>query len=499
MKYGFFIRGQFRRGEDMNARFADLCAQARLADALGFDLLATGMHYAAYPLQQYQQLPLLARLMVEAPRCRLLPGIILLSLHKPLDIAEQVATLDVMSGGRMIFGAGLGYREVEFKGFGTTQAERVMRLEENLEAIVRLWTEDGVTMAGSHFTLDDATVSLKPMQKPHPPIWLGANADAAVERAARLGDTWFINPHQRMETTERQLVIYRRALDAAKRPFPAELPLMREIFVARTREEAERLARPYLEEKYKTYHAWGQDKAMPAGDDDLSLDFEELMRDRFLFGSPQEVAEADRGLQPPPRHHHVHPRHGLARHAARAGDRQHAALRRRGGAAGRRRRLGRRPPAASHAMAESLHHVHIFARDIEATIAWWRDMLGGEVVHDGVLAGARNVFMRIGSGGLHLYDQPPRDEGRGAVHHIGIRSDDLRALVARLTRSGVPFREIREFGTWRESGVPFRSEIREFGTWRYIMCAAPDDVLLELFEFDPTHEPAHARRWLREG
>ena len=122
MKYGFFIRGQFRRGEDMNARFADICAQARLADELGFDILATGMHYAAYPLQQYQQMPLLARLMVEAPRCRLLPGIVLLSLHKPLDMAEQIATLDVMSGGRMIFGAGLGYREVEFKGFGTTQA-----------------------------------------------------------------------------------------------------------------------------------------------------------------------------------------------------------------------------------------------------------------------------------------------------------------------------------------------------------------------------------------
>ena len=75
-------------------------------------------------------------------------------------------------------------------------------------------------------------------------------------------------------------------------------------------------------------------------------------------------------------------------------------------------------------------------------------MLGGELVYDGVLAGSRNVFMRIGSGGLHLYDQAPRDEGRGAVHHIGIRSDDLRALVARLKEQGVAFRsEIREFGT----------------------------------------------------
>ncbi len=291
MKYGFFIRGQFPRGTDMQARFEELAEQARLADALGFDIIATGMHYASYPLQQYQQLPLLARLMAEAPRCRLLPGIILLSLHKPLDIAEQAATLDVMSGGRLIFGAGLGYREVEFKGFGTTQEERVPRLIENLEAVVRLWTEEGVSMTGSHFELDNVTVSLRPLQQPRPPIWLGANADGAVRRAAALGDTWFINPHQRMETTERQLEIYRRALDAAGKPFPDELPLMREIFVAPTRAEAERLARPHLEEKYKTYHAWGQDNAMPPGDDDLSLAFEELMRDRFLFGSPDEVAE----------------------------------------------------------------------------------------------------------------------------------------------------------------------------------------------------------------
>ena len=84
--------------------------------------------------------------------------------------------------------------------------------------------------------------------------------------------------------------------------------------------------------------------------------------------------------------------------------------------------------------------------------------------------------MRIGSGGT--LRPAAGDEGRGAVHHIGIRSDDLRALVARMKAQG--------------------SEIREFGTWRYIMCAAPDDVLLELFEFDPDHEPQHATRWLRE-
>jgi alkanesulfonate monooxygenase SsuD/methylene tetrahydromethanopterin reductase-like flavin-dependent oxidoreductase (luciferase family) len=222
---------------------------------------------------------------------RIITGIILLSLHKPLDIAEQLATLDVMSGGRLVFGAGLGYRDVEFKAFGTTAQERVQRLEENLEAIKRLWTETDVSMKGTHFELDRATVSLKPVQSPHPPIWLGANADAAVRRAARLADTWFINPHQRMDTIERQLSLYKQALAGLGKPMPDELPLMREIFVARTRAEAIRLARPYLEEKYKVYQQWGQQKAMPTGDDDLSLAFDELTRDRFLLGSPDEVTE----------------------------------------------------------------------------------------------------------------------------------------------------------------------------------------------------------------
>ena len=173
MQYALFIRGQFAYDDDMVARFEELAEQARLADRLGFSTIAAGMHYGTYPLRMLQQIPFLARIMAEAPNVRLLPGIVLLSLHKPLDIAEQLATLDVMSGGRLIFGAGLGYREVEFQGFGTTQSERVERFEENLEAVVRLWCEERVSMTGSHFVLDEATISLKPAQQPRPPIWMG--------------------------------------------------------------------------------------------------------------------------------------------------------------------------------------------------------------------------------------------------------------------------------------------------------------------------------------
>ena len=120
-------------------------------------------------------------------------------------------------------------------------------------------------MKGSHFELDHANCTAKPLHKPTPPIWIGANADVAVRRAARLGDCWYINPHNTLSTIERQMDIYRRALDDYGKPFPREVPMRREVFVAATRAEAIRLAQPYLEEKYQAYRAWGQDKVMPAG------------------------------------------------------------------------------------------------------------------------------------------------------------------------------------------------------------------------------------------
>ena len=138
-----------------------------------------------------------------------------------------------------------------------------------------------------------------------------------------------------------------------------------------------------------------------------------------------------------------------------------------------------RSPTAAH-----LHHVHVFASDIDATAAWWREKLGGEVIFDGDFGGARNVFMQVGAGRLNIYDQPPRGAPGGAWHHVGIQTGDLRALHRRLA----------------EQGVPFRSGIRELGSWRYVMCAAPDGVLLELFQIDTEKmPPALARYFALDG
>jgi alkanesulfonate monooxygenase SsuD/methylene tetrahydromethanopterin reductase-like flavin-dependent oxidoreductase (luciferase family) len=112
IQFGLMLRAQFPAGDDMQVRFAELVEQARLADRLGFASITKGMHYSAAPWRDLQQFPFLSRIMADAPNLRLNFGLVLLSLHKPLDIAEQIATVDVMSGGKVILGVALGYRVV---------------------------------------------------------------------------------------------------------------------------------------------------------------------------------------------------------------------------------------------------------------------------------------------------------------------------------------------------------------------------------------------------
>lgn len=291
MQFGIMMRGQFPKETDLAHRFAEMLEQVRLVEALGYDSLTKGAHYSTYPLQDLQQVPFLCRVAAEAPKLRLNTGVLLLPLHKPLDVAEQLGSLDVMTNGKLIFGCGVGYRDIEFKAFGTSRRERGRRFEENLTAITRLWTEETVTMKGSHFELDEAACSAKPVQKPHPPIWIGASADAAIRRAARMGTCWYVGPNDRLDAIASQLDTYRRALDEAGKPFPQEFPYRREVFVAPTREEAYRLAREPLMTKYRAYHAWGLGRSRPGEPDELGQPFEELIKDRFFIGSPEEVAE----------------------------------------------------------------------------------------------------------------------------------------------------------------------------------------------------------------
>src|SRR3954470_4179222 len=161
-QFGLVVRGQGEPGEDIARRFAATLRLVREADRLGFDSLNKTAHYSAHPFQMLQLVPMLARFTAEAPRLRLNAGVVLLPLLSPLHVAEEFATLDVMSNGKIILGVGLGYRDVEFKAFGAPRKDRARRLEDNIIAIRRLWTEDKVTMTAraGHFELDGASCSL---------------------------------------------------------------------------------------------------------------------------------------------------------------------------------------------------------------------------------------------------------------------------------------------------------------------------------------------------
>lgn len=119
-------------------------------------------------------------------------------------------------------------------------------------------------------------------------------------------------------------------------------------------------------------------------------------------------------------------------------------------------------------MGSHIHHVHIFASDLDESIRFYENFFGGRVVLDMELAGARNVFMRVGNGRIHFYDQPPKVKGRGSIHHFGIQTDNIEGTVERL----------------RSAGVPLRKGVTDFGFWRYVMVPAPDDILVELFQVD---------------
>jgi len=117
-------------------------------------------------------------------------------------------------------------------------------------------------------------------------------------------------------------------------------------------------------------------------------------------------------------------------------------------------------------MRIGLDHVHIFASDVAATVDFFRTMFGAQVVWDEAAAGVRNVRLALGAAFIQVYDQPPRAPRGGAIHHLGIETDDLDGLVAQMTARG--FR--------------FRNPVRDEPKFRYVMISGPDDLLIELFE-----------------
>jgi alkanesulfonate monooxygenase SsuD/methylene tetrahydromethanopterin reductase-like flavin-dependent oxidoreductase (luciferase family) len=287
MKFGLSVPVQHPPDEPSAERMRELLEQVKLARDLGFDSISASQHYLASPFQYFQPIPLLARIAAESGEMTLITNILLLPLYHPVDLAEQLATLDLICNGRLVCGVGLGYRDVEYTVFGVERASRVSRFEEGLTLLKRLWTEDEVSFDGQHFRLDRARMTLKPVQQPRPPIWIAASSNAGIKRAARLGDTWTIAGHATLATLKQQVQFYRDTLQALGKPFPEDFPLSKELYIAPDRDTAVREAQPYLEAKYRAYSQWGQDRELPETET-FEVPFATLIQDRFILGDPDD-------------------------------------------------------------------------------------------------------------------------------------------------------------------------------------------------------------------
>ena len=226
MKIGLFITNQQKLDRDMVSALDDQIRMVHHARDRGWDSLLTGQHYLNEGNnQQLQLIPFLARLAAEAGEMKIGTGILLLNLHNPVYTAETIATLDIIARGNLIFGVGLGYRDMEFDAFNVPKGERVKRFETYLTLVQELWTGKPVTFEDATCKLNNVVMNIRPVQKPRPPIWLAANNDPAVRRAARMTDAWFINPHATLASLTRMMGVYRDELKICGKPFPADLPV----------------------------------------------------------------------------------------------------------------------------------------------------------------------------------------------------------------------------------------------------------------------------------
>jgi alkanesulfonate monooxygenase SsuD/methylene tetrahydromethanopterin reductase-like flavin-dependent oxidoreductase (luciferase family) len=290
VKFGLSLPNQHPRAADPVQGLEDQLTLVRLARDLGWSSIWTGQHFLIEDLQMLQPVPYLARLAAESGDLELGVGIVLLALTNPVQMAEDLASLDVVTGGRLIVGVGLGYRPEEYAAFAVPESERVKRLVGNLRAMKELWTGEPVDVDLPWCRIDGVRSSLQPVQRPHPPIWMAAHTDKAVERAARLADAWFVSPHVDDDTVHRQMALFAAAREASGQAPSTVLPASREVYCAPSRREAVELAGPYVLGKYRSYAKWGQDEILPE-DISFEADFEELEKGRWVLGTPEDCIE----------------------------------------------------------------------------------------------------------------------------------------------------------------------------------------------------------------
>ena len=242
MQFGLFGSAAARRGGaefDSSEGFRDFIEYNIEAEALGFhSTFVVEHHFTGYG-QVSATLNLLTWLGARTRRLRLGTAVIVLPWHNPVLLAEQAATLDLLSGGRLDFGIGKGYRYNEFAGFRVPMEEADARFDECLEVILKAWTADEpFSHRGKYWEFDDIVVEPPTAQKPHPQIWMGAGSERSIRRVAAQGFNLLIGQYASPQDVASYIAVYKSEVEARGRRFdPMQVGVTRAFFVADNADE----------------------------------------------------------------------------------------------------------------------------------------------------------------------------------------------------------------------------------------------------------------------
>jgi alkanesulfonate monooxygenase SsuD/methylene tetrahydromethanopterin reductase-like flavin-dependent oxidoreductase (luciferase family) len=217
-------------------------------------------------------------------RLRIGTAVSLAPMYHPLRLAEEVALLDVLSGGRVNWGAGRGNDPIEFEVFGLDRESSYARFRENVDVVLRAWCEDRVTYEGEFIQVRDVEVLPKPLQKPHPPTWVAATSPDAIVWAASAGHSILMDPHSSHVEIGQKLASYRTELAAAGHVFEGRtIPIARLIAIAPADEEAKEVARRGAQ--------WTVTSYAKRPRSDIVDPVERYVNDVVIHGSPARVVD----------------------------------------------------------------------------------------------------------------------------------------------------------------------------------------------------------------
>ena len=262
--------------------------QVKLAEDVGFYSAWLSEHHFLDDGYCSSPMTMAAAMAARTNTIRIGTGALILTLHNPVRVAEDAATVDLISNGRFDLGVAIGYRKEEFDGLNIPIVQRPSRIEEGIEIIQKSWDEGPFTYEGKRFNFKNIDVTPKPLQLPIP-LYIGAFEEPAIRRAGRLGLPLLIGPGRTIDMIKDTLFWYNdSAIEAGHNLEDIDHILLRETFVADTQEKALQGGTDYIINMYKFYFTLGV-KIFVRGEQVQSLDdplFDHLAEDRFMIGTP---------------------------------------------------------------------------------------------------------------------------------------------------------------------------------------------------------------------